>query len=90
MFVKADRINERIQKARTLLKGKVVTQETIDDFVKTVEIIVNDELTEKGVERKWTESSQKQENLNIVYLQDYTKEHTSWLKTLMMNLRLWK
>lgn len=52
MFVKADRINQRIRTASELLNGNV-SREMFLDFVKTVEIIVNDELTEKGVVRKW-------------------------------------
>jgi len=49
MFVKADRINERVKQIRKTITGRV-SQETIDDFVKTVEIIVNSELTQKGYE----------------------------------------
>lgn len=49
MFVKADRINERVKQIRKTITGRV-SQETIDDFVKTVEIIVNNELTQKGYE----------------------------------------
>lgn len=52
MFVKADRINQRIRKASELINGDV-SREMFLDFIKTVEIIVNDELTEKGVVRKW-------------------------------------
>lgn len=49
MFVKADRINERVKQIRKTITGRV-SQETIDDFVKTIEIIVNSELTQKGYE----------------------------------------
>lgn len=92
MFVKADRITQRVRKAGDVFKRmhKSIPKDKIDDFIKTVEIIVNDELTDKGVERRWRDLSAKQENSKVVYLQDYTKEHTSWLKTLMMKLRLWK
>ena len=92
MFVKADRITQRVRKAGDVFKRthKNIPKDKIDDLIKTVEIIVNDELTEKGVERRWRDLSAKQENSKVVYLQDYTKEHTNWLKTLMTNLRLWK
>ena len=52
MFVKADRIIDRVKKARKIITGNV-THETLDDFVKTIEVIVNSELTDKGVEKKW-------------------------------------
>lgn len=51
MFVKADRINERVKKIRQTITGRV-SQQTIDDLVKSVEIIVNSELTQKGLERR--------------------------------------
>ena len=51
LFVKADRINERVRKIRKTITGRV-SQATIDDLVKAIEIIVTNELTEKGQERR--------------------------------------
>lgn len=52
MFVKADRINQRIRQVSELFNGDIEHDKFLD-FIKTIEIIVNDELTEKGIERKW-------------------------------------
>lgn len=55
MFVKADRINARIEKAKEVVLNeqryfglKEIPKETFLDFVKTMHIIVDTELTEKG------------------------------------------
>lgn len=59
LFVKADRIMERVKTAskKLTLNRKPpysdISYDEFQDFLKVVEIIVNDELTEKGVERKW-------------------------------------
>ena len=59
MFVKADRIIDRMKKSaeKLTLNRKLpesdITQEEFKEFIKVVEIIVNDELTEKGVVRVW-------------------------------------
>ena len=96
MFVKADRITQRIKEAgkKLTLNRKLpnsdITPDEFKDFIKVVEIIVNDELTERGIARKWKASSQKSENLNNACSQATTKEPTNWLKTLMTKLRLWK
>lgn len=59
MFVKADRITERIKKAsQTLVLSRKLPYSPIDyqdfeDFLKTVEVIVTSELTEKGGVKRW-------------------------------------
>lgn len=59
MFVKADRINHRIKEAaeKLTLNRKLpysdITHDEFMDFIKVVQIVISDELTEKGVERKW-------------------------------------
>ena len=88
LYVRADRINERIRRASELMSGDV-PHEIFLDFIKTCEIIVNDELV-KGGSREWKKSLPKLENLNNACLQASTKEPTNWLKTLMMKLHLWK
>lgn len=60
IHVKADRINDRIdffakqflreQKAK---ENKNISKEDFKDFIQTMHLIVNSELNEKGVERKW-------------------------------------
>lgn len=95
IFVKADRINERIDKLASIemnrmkeLEQEDVPKQEFFEFVKGIHIIVDTELNEKGVERKWKKSSQKQESLNNACLQGTMKEPMSWLKTLMMKLHL--
>ena len=61
ILVKADRINERVDKvADVVLNGsanitgvEVISTEMFRDFVKSVHQIVDTELNEKGVERQW-------------------------------------
>lgn len=59
MFVKADRIMERIkQTADILTKSRKLPYSDIsyrefEDFIKTIDIIVNTELNDKGVQRQW-------------------------------------
>ena len=58
LFVKADRINERIDEMAKMLLGfekntKNVSREDFKDFIKTIHLIVDTELNDKGVERKW-------------------------------------
>lgn len=53
MFVKADRINERVDKIAAMFKDETLTQEQFKDFIKSVHIIVDTELNEKGVKREW-------------------------------------
>lgn len=55
MFVKADRINERVDKiADVLIKSdRAISRKNFDDFVKSVHLIVSQELTEKGATRLW-------------------------------------
>lgn len=55
MFVKADRINQRIDKIAAMFKNEPLTQENFKDFIKSVHIIVDTELTDKGVKREWKE-----------------------------------
>ena len=96
MFVKADRINGRIKTAsQKLVLNRQLPHSPIDyddfeDFLKVIEVIINDELTEKGIERKWNKSYTKPESLNNAYSQGTTKKRMSWLKTLMMKLHIWK
>ena len=51
MYVKADRIVERINKAKVIYEKE--TDKNINDFVKAVETIIYNELTNKGVDRQW-------------------------------------
>lgn len=58
MFVKADRIDERIDIcAEKFLNryGEKITKDNFQEFLKSVHIIVDTELNEKGVDRKWKE-----------------------------------
>lgn len=57
LFIKADRINERIDKFLEVFKNETkgnVTEKDLDAFVKTMHIIVTTELTQKGVNRRWS------------------------------------
>lgn len=61
ILVKADRVNFRVDKvADKVLDGsanmtgvEVISVDSFKDFVKTVHLIVDTELNEKGVERQW-------------------------------------
>ena len=60
IFVKADRINERIDKLAEIEKNRMkelekeeISKQEFMEFVKGIHIIVNTELNEKGVERIW-------------------------------------
>ena len=54
MFVKGDRINLRVEDyAKMFLSQDTITQQDFKDFVKGVHIIIDTELNDKGVERKW-------------------------------------
>lgn len=58
MFVKADRINQRVDDIAKLFLNlgknkKSISRDGFNDFVKSVHLIVDTELNEKGVERKW-------------------------------------
>lgn len=62
LFVKADRINDRVDALSNieLNKMKEREEETISkgeflEFVKGIHIIIDTELNKKGVERKWKE-----------------------------------
>ena len=62
LFVKADRINDRVDSLSKieLNKMKEREEETISkgeflEFVKGIHIIIDTELNKKGVERKWKE-----------------------------------
>lgn len=60
LLVKADRINQRVDDmARMFLKfkknEKAIAREDFVDFIKTVHLIVDTELNDKGVERQWRE-----------------------------------
>lgn len=57
ILVKADRINERVDKiAEVLIKtDRAISRKNFDDFVKSVHLIVTSELTEKGATRVWKE-----------------------------------
>ena len=60
LFVKADRVNQRIDDISKLFLGfeknkKSISRDDFNDFVKSVHLIVDTELNEKGVERKWKE-----------------------------------
>ena len=65
LYVKQDRINKRIDDfSKYFLKlqkhnDKKITFDDFNDFVKSIHLIVNTELNEKGVERKWKTSLQK-------------------------------
>ena len=54
-LVKADRINERVDKvAKCVFYDKeTISKREFDDFLKSVHLIVDTELNEKGAERKW-------------------------------------
>jgi len=60
LLTKADRINGRIDEMKQVFLNMdhIATEEKIskkdfEDFLKTVRLIVNTELNEKGVERRW-------------------------------------
>lgn len=60
LLTKADRINGRIDEMKQVFLNMdhIATEEKIskkdfEDFLKTVRLIVNTELNEKGVERQW-------------------------------------
>lgn len=58
LFVKADRVNERIDDMTKLFLGfeknkDGISHEEFKDFIRSVHLIINTELNEKGVERKW-------------------------------------
>lgn len=60
MFVKADRLNYRIDQMANIQlnemeawKRKSLSKKEFLDFVKTIHVIIDTELNEKGVERKW-------------------------------------
>lgn len=60
MFVKADRINHRIDEIVKItlntMQGynkKTLSKTDFLNVIKTIHIIVDTELSEKGVERKW-------------------------------------
>ena len=56
LFAKRDRIVDRIYDASKIFLNQVgenITREEFKDFLISVRLIVNSELTEKGVERKW-------------------------------------
>lgn len=65
LYVKQDRINKRIDDfSKYFLKlqkhnDKKITFDDFNDFIKSIHLIVNTELNEKGVERKWKTSLQK-------------------------------
>lgn len=51
MLVKRDRIMERIHDIKPIYERE--TKQKIDSFVQTIEAIITNELTDKGVERVW-------------------------------------
>lgn len=58
LFVKGDRINERVDDMAKMFLNfeknkKHISREDFTDFIKTIHLIVDTELNEKGVERKW-------------------------------------
>lgn len=58
LFVKADRVNQRIDDITKLFLGfeknkKHISRDDFNDFIKSVHLIVDTELNEKGVDRKW-------------------------------------
>ena len=55
LFVKADRINERIDKVAACVfhEKQTIDKKEFDDFIKSIHLIVDTELNEKGVERHW-------------------------------------
>lgn len=74
LYVKQDRINKRIDDfSKYFLKlqkhnDKKITFDDFNDFIKSIHLIVNTELNEKGVERKWglKTSLQKSDKQKIV------------------------
>lgn len=60
LLVKADRINQRVDDMAEVFlnfeKNKVkIARNDFKDFLKTIHLIVDTELNNKGVERKWRE-----------------------------------
>lgn len=54
MFVKGDRINQRIDDyAKMYASQDTITKADLKDLIKGIHIIIDTELNEKGVERKW-------------------------------------
>lgn len=60
MFVKADRINHRIDEITRITLNtmeeynkKTLSKTDLLDIIKTIHIIVDTELSEKGVDRQW-------------------------------------
>ena len=55
LFVKADRINERVDKVAACVfhEKQAITEAEFKDFLKSVHLIVDTELNEKGVQRQW-------------------------------------
>lgn len=58
IYVKQDRVNERIDKfADYFLKleenKETISRDNFKEFVKSIHLIITTELNEKGVERKW-------------------------------------
>lgn len=58
LFVKADRVNERIDKFADYFLNleenkETITPDNFKEFVKSIHLIITTELNEKGVERKW-------------------------------------
>lgn len=60
MFVKSDRINTRVDDIAKVVINQMtekekneISKEDFIDFVKTIHVIVDTELNEKGVERQW-------------------------------------
>lgn len=55
LFVKADRINERVEKVAQCVfhEKQTISKKEFDDFIKSIHLIVDTELNERGVERKW-------------------------------------
>ena len=60
LYVKADRINDRVDafgkqflREQKSKENERISIEDFMDFIKSIHLIVNTELNEKGVERKW-------------------------------------